>query len=108
MAGRGGPFDRPWSHSRVHDRTHIPSFLSIGRREFSRSCLIYLLRILGRLGESRGGQTASRGQRGTLAAGREKYQTNLLRRIPPWSQARERSEERRVGKECRSRWSPYH
>jgi len=22
--------------------------------------------------------------------------------------ARERSEERRVGKECRSRWSPYH
>src|SRR5256885_10883380 len=28
-----------------------------------------------------------------------------LRRSPP---ARERSEERRVGKECRSRWSPYH
>src|SRR3989440_1386496 len=26
--------------------------------------------------------------------------------IPP--PARERSEERRVGKECRSRWSPYH
>ena len=24
------------------------------------------------------------------------------------SEARERSEERRVGKECRSRWSPYH
>ena len=24
------------------------------------------------------------------------------------SQARGRSEERRVGKECRSRWSPYH
>src|SRR5256885_13770369 len=24
----------------------------------------------------------------------------------PWS--RQRSEERRVGKECRSRWSPYH
>ena len=23
-------------------------------------------------------------------------------------QAKERSEERRVGKECRSRWSPYH
>ena len=23
-------------------------------------------------------------------------------------QARSRSEERRVGKECRSRWSPYH
>ena len=28
--------------------------------------------------------------------------TNLLRRLEA------RSEERRVGKECRSRWSPYH
>src|SRR2546430_6533261 len=27
---------------------------------------------------------------------------------PPPSAADERSEERRVGKECRSRWSPYH
>ena len=25
-----------------------------------------------------------------------------------WKQDRDRSEERRVGKECRSRWSPYH
>ena len=25
-----------------------------------------------------------------------------------WKQANPRSEERRVGKECRSRWSPYH
>ena len=25
-----------------------------------------------------------------------------------FAQAMERSEERRVGKECRSRWSPYH
>ena len=25
-----------------------------------------------------------------------------------WSIANKRSEERRVGKECRSRWSPYH
>src|SRR3989475_1005570 len=28
--------------------------------------------------------------------------------LPPRSQAELRSEERRVGKECRSRWSPYH
>jgi len=27
---------------------------------------------------------------------------------PTWAAFRERSEERRVGKECRSRWSPYH
>ena len=26
----------------------------------------------------------------------------------PWGNLYERSEERRVGKECRSRWSPYH
>ena len=32
--------------------------------------------------------------------------TLLARRIH--NQAAERSEERRVGKECRSRWSPYH
>src|ERR1017187_6472728 len=30
----------------------------------------------------------------------------LATRMPP--PGRERSEERRVGKECRSRWSPYH
>ena len=28
-------------------------------------------------------------------------------RKTPWARAK-RSEERRVGKECRSRWSPYH
>ena len=27
---------------------------------------------------------------------------------PDWSKFHRRSEERRVGKECRSRWSPYH
>src|SRR5260370_42316347 len=26
----------------------------------------------------------------------------------PWCDSNDRSEERRVGKECRSRWSPYH
>src|SRR5260221_11576948 len=29
-------------------------------------------------------------------------------RTPDRRQRRQRSEERRVGKECRSRWSPYH
>ena len=27
---------------------------------------------------------------------------------PDWKDPESRSEERRVGKECRSRWSPYH
>ena len=32
----------------------------------------------------------------------------LIHRPADWLRAAERSEERRVGKECRSRWSPYH
>ena len=32
----------------------------------------------------------------------------LLKAIEGSSRSYERSEERRVGKECRSRWSPYH
>src|SRR5256885_16536318 len=35
--------------------------------------------------------------------------TDLFRLVPPHAEEnRSRSEERRVGKECRSRWSPYH
>src|SRR2546429_3247015 len=32
----------------------------------------------------------------------------VLRLFPPFRPLASRSEERRVGKECRSRWSPYH
>src|SRR2546427_2498508 len=40
-----------------------------------------------------------------LAAGAQAFPVA----VPKWSPAPgERSEERRVGKECRSRWSPYH
>ena len=37
-------------------------------------------------------------------------QTLLIRPDPQviWKNDETRSEERRVGKECRSRWSPYH
>ena len=31
-----------------------------------------------------------------------------LKRLRSMPRVRKRSEERRVGKECRSRWSPYH
>src|SRR2546426_11975069 len=50
----------------------------------------------------------------TLAACRRKPIANALLQqaglpIPRWTVAQgKRSEERRVGKECRSRWSPYH
>ena len=33
---------------------------------------------------------------------------NVAQRIQDFHRVKIRSEERRVGKECRSRWSPYH
>ena len=41
------------------------------------------------------------------AACAQLYRTMQLEGIVGWDAFR-RSEERRVGKECRSRWSPYH
>ena len=35
----------------------------------------------------------------------DKYGEEVLREL---EEEKQRSEERRVGKECRSRWSPYH
>ena len=43
---------------------------------------------------------------GAAAAGF--YSTMFVRLFAGWLYDRSRSEERRVGKECRSRWSPYH
>ena len=37
-----------------------------------------------------------------------KQAINLMELLPESEQNFARSEERRVGKECRSRWSPYH
>ena len=41
-----------------------------------------------------------------LAEALEKWPLEFLKEVVP--HLRSRSEERRVGKECRSRWSPYH
>ena len=48
------------------------------------------------------------GQLTDVAAGRSDPDGALLRRARAGEAGRARSEERRVGKECRSRWSPYH
>src|SRR2546426_6771071 len=47
---------------------------------------------------------------GGFALGRSPvgFRRRLLRRQPLLVNSLKRSEERRVGKECRSRWSPYH
>ena len=49
------------------------------------------------------GKTAGRGQKGQKARSGGGVRLNF-----EGGQTRSRSEERRVGKECRSRWSPYH
>src|SRR2546426_4858290 len=56
--------------------------------------------------EDRGGVCRKRGGRLELEAG--ELQNPQARVAPYILAAHERSEERRVGKECRSRWSPYH
>ena len=38
----------------------------------------------------------------------ENWKNLLAGTLPVWNGMFNRSEERRVGKECRSRWSPYH
>ena len=46
----------------------------------------------------------------TFQLGEELYGVNIMdvKEIINIQNVRSRSEERRVGKECRSRWSPYH
>ena len=46
---------------------------------------------------------------GVLVSEVMSQQTPVARVVPVWQEwMDDRSEERRVGKECRSRWSPYH
>ena len=44
----------------------------------------------------------------TSCEGCQLQKLNFERKLLDFLQFVERSEERRVGKECRSRWSPYH
>ena len=45
---------------------------------------------------------------GSLYFADEGYLTWQKNLVEPYLKQCQRSEERRVGKECRSRWSPYH
>ena len=51
-----------------------------------------------------GGPAEWKSVRSEFSGERRDFDTKYMR----WGRERERSEERRVGKECRSRWSPYH
>src|SRR5256885_9723752 len=45
---------------------------------------------------------------GCLSPGYENWDISVFKSFPVRERVTFRSEERRVGKECRSRWSPYH
>src|SRR5260370_16378550 len=70
---------------------YAPSWISIGSKSKARKHLIHAVELAPNYPENR---------------------LNLAEGYVKWSDRvgvrRERSEERRVGKECRSRWSPYH
>ena len=51
-------------------------------------------------------QAAQDLEQGNYEAALEEYETAISEGVKPAQSYR--SEERRVGKECRSRWSPYH
>ena len=44
----------------------------------------------------------------TLACFNDVNEVKCIQQLKNFAQTHKRSEERRVGKECRSRWSPYH
>ena len=51
---------------------------------------------------------AAQEELGRLQMQIKEHKLPVLVLIEGWGAAGKRSEERRVGKECRSRWSPYH
>ena len=64
-------------------------------------------RLLEKLGS--GGQgTVYRCERSKIAELRDGAPAEIVSSLSALSGVWNRSEERRVGKECRSRWSPYH
>ena len=66
-----------------------------------RRCLKTLIRLQGR-----GKKVVERAPFCEPGIGRVNATAGFVKRS--WSEVGEGSEERRVGKECRSRWSPYH
>ena len=88
-----------------------------GRGRRQRNCLAAglaaaALAFAGTHGSAGAGQTrrfvldTARSLAGATASGVAVFEDGSLRPLPPLATVR--SEERRVGKECRSRWSPYH
>src|SRR3989442_6327783 len=59
-------------------------------------------------GPTAGARTLIVGRQEHLAGGKQQKAALITDEAGRIRRVRDRSEERRVGKECRSRWSPYH
>src|ERR1051326_7513134 len=106
-----------WSRLRVQDGRLQ---LSVQVHENSRASLGTVKSRSKRDGASIIHESLTEGQESTarsrcwIAGNRDRYQIRSRPQedtcifVPTTDPRHERSEERRVGKECRSRWSPYH
>src|SRR5256884_9823108 len=83
----------------LKDHHHVLNFLPKGRRRGWRRNRCSASPTSAGVHEQSGGKQASRSR---------KNQNGILKPHVRWHSLLIRSEERRVGKECRSRWSPYH
>src|SRR2546422_7565340 len=89
--------------------------LGAGFRSFAGGMAVVVEALVARLGPATrtaagvtGISPSARGYRLTLTGGSALDADGVILALPAFAAARLRSEERRVGKECRSRWSPYH
>ena len=64
--------------------------------------------VAGGLQQASGQKKAGRAQEAQLKFQADQAERNAQLALEDVDVVQERSEERRVGKECRSRWSPYH
>src|SRR3712207_6982722 len=106
---------RSWGHSSLVERYFFFFQAEDGIRDIGvtgvQTCALPIYRAA-RTRDHTGHEPAERARRCDRAAdgagrcgGRVE---NARQPVQPYAVPRPRSEERRVGKECRSRWSPYH
>src|SRR2546425_12831478 len=91
-------FGRPWLHS----------FLRDASTKVKSNCVLRLVRLDPQLCLRQQVQRQKRRTRSHPQIGRRNEFLRRIRKFGPQCRHVLRSEERRVGKECRSRWSPYH
>ena len=77
-------------------------------RNHLNACLLALAALSAACSSDNGDEAADETQSAALTAARSRSDSIRKARAADTTGQPVRSEERRVGKECRSRWSPYH